>query len=101
MRLKTKAATLAGALLAMGGGTLALSAPAMAAPGVNMNLACQQQQGSGWEARSGSNVYSWYCIQGFNGFSGVDVSRACRDQNPGTSRAEYSDYNNAYSWYCV
>ena len=105
MKFGIKTVTLAGALLAMGAGGVALSAPAQADdPGIDLQRACQVQydDGGAWLIPAEDNVYDWSCYTPRWGYSdGIDMDAACRDQYSWATHAQFSDYWNKYSWYCV
>jgi hypothetical protein len=108
VKLRMKAATLAAGLLAIAGGSVAMSAPAMADdPGINLVEACWVQYNDDWDLVStGDNAFSWGCQRyedwsdTYSDIRPIDMSRACRWQYGDSFRADFNDFNRNSSWYC-
>ena len=101
-----RAVKLAIAGLALAGATLGLGAtPASATTrlgGVDMQRACNTQQGQGFRAvvTDQSNAYSWRCRFDTGYLVGIDVNRACANQYGSGASAGLDNPRNPYTWYC-
>jgi hypothetical protein len=90
--------------LAMAGatasGTVALSSPAFAGGGVDLQrYGCDVQAPGTWVVLRSNNVYGWRCFNGIYDQS-IDVNFACRVAYGNASSAYFLNFWNPYSWRC-
>ncbi|HXA61949.1 MAG TPA: hypothetical protein VNW94_22605 [Streptosporangiaceae bacterium] len=86
--------------MAAAGGTVAVTGPAFAGGGVDLqSYGCDLQAPGTWVVLRSYNAYGWRCFNGiYDQF--ISVNDACRAEYGNGSSSYYLDYWNPYSWRC-
>jgi hypothetical protein len=82
------------------GGAAALSGPAFAGGGIDLQrYGCDIQSPGSWVVLRNNDVYGWKCFNGLYDLP-INVTSACRAKYGSSSSAYYTNYSNPYSWLC-